>query len=113
MTLEIKIQIKGAQAGLSLCDLDSGGELDKMEWEDKRDLSDKLFLKMDAMLCKQKIPLERVQKISFSCDSPYFARKEKWQELHLENIDGTGKCGFTAWQTGEIISKVMSFALEK
>ena len=111
MALEIKIQIKGAQAELSLCD--SGEELGKMKWEENRDLSSKLFQKLDALLRKCGITFQQVQKISFDCDSPYFARKEKWEDMQLENIDGTGKCGFTAWQTGEIIAKVMSFAMEK
>lgn len=109
--LEIKIQIKGVQAELFL--RDSGEELGKMKWEDKRDMSSKLFQKMDALLRKCDISLRQVKKISFDCDSPYFARKEKWQDLRLENLDGTGKCGFTAWQTGEIIAKVVDFAISK
>ena len=110
MSLEIKIQIRGVQAEISL--RDSGEELGKMKWEDKRDLSSKFFQKMSALLRKCNISLRQVQQISFDCDSPYFARKEKWQDLRLENLDGTGKCGFTSWQTGEIIASVMNFALE-
>jgi len=111
--LEVKIKVRGNRAEIFLCDSSADKELSKTAWEDKRDLSAQLFAKMDALLRKEKATLKQVSKISFDCDSPYFARKEKWQDLHLENLDGTGKCGFTAWQTGEIIAKVMNFALEK
>jgi hypothetical protein len=111
--LEVKIKVQGNRAELSLYNLSADKELSKTLWEDKRDLSAQLFAKMDALLHKEKTTLKQVGKISFDCDSPYFARKEKWQELHLENFDGTGKCGFTAWQTGEVIARVINFALAK
>jgi hypothetical protein len=111
--MEIDIKITGNQAEMRLVSDDGVKVLGKIAWEDKRDLSSKLFEKMDMLLGRSGIPLRKIGKVSFVCDSPYFARKGRWQDMKLENIDGTGRCGFTAWQTGEIISKVMDFALEK
>ncbi len=110
--MEIIIMVTGNQAEVRLIG-DDGRVLGKSAWEDKRDLSSKLFIKLDALLGRSHIPPKKIGKVSFVCDSPYFARKGRWQDMRLENIDGTGLCGFTAWQTGEVISRVMDFALEE
>jgi len=111
MDLEIRTEIKGNRVTLYL--LDAGREvLGKTGWEDKRDLSAKLFGKIDFLLRRKKISLKDIKKFSFDCDSPYFARGKN-AEIKMETFDSTGKCGFTAWQTGEIITKVMNFATEK
>jgi hypothetical protein len=110
MNFEIKIEIKGNRAKLLLCDIDEKKNIAEVNWEDKRDLSDKLFVKINSLLKKKKVFLKDVRKVSFDCDSPYFVQSKKG-EIKMEDLDSTGKCGFTAWQTGEIISKVMNFAI--
>jgi len=111
MTYELKIDIDGLCVRLSLLD-ENGREVANTAWEDKRDLSAKIFPKMRALLGRKKLSIRSLEKISFRCDSPYFGRKGSWTQLTMEDIDSTGKCGFTTWQTGEIISEVMNFALK-
>jgi|GEM_PF-1658738 hypothetical protein len=110
--MEIKIAVKGNRAEMRLIGDDGLEVLDKSTWEDKRDLSSKFFSKMDALLKRNGVPLRKICKVVFICDSPYFSRRGRWQDMKLENVDSFGKCGFTAWQTGEIISEVMNFALK-
>mgnify|MGYP000872134733 CR=1 FL=1 len=111
--MEIRISITGNRAEMRLVGDDGLRVLGKSAWEDNRDLSSKIFLKMDALLSRSGVSFGKVRRVSFSCDSPYFSRKGRWQDMRLEDIDGTGRCGFTAWQTGEIVAEVMNFALEE
>jgi hypothetical protein len=113
MILDIKIKIKGNLAELDLFDVQAGRVLGSLKWEDRRDLSDKLFLKINLLLKKKKAALKNVRRISFDCDSPYFQFTKRKQEIKMEDFDSAGKCGFTTWQTGEIIAKVLNFAKEK
>lgn len=112
MAYELNIEIGGTCVRLSLLDA-NGREVANAAWEDKRDLSTRLFQKAQSLLKRKKIPLRQLERVNFTCDSPYFARKGKWTDLTMEDIDSTGKCGFTTWQTGEIISGVVNFALKK
>jgi hypothetical protein len=109
----LRIEIKGNQARMDLWEEGAQGLLASAAWEDRRDLSRQLFARMETLLRRGRMSLEQVERVEFSCDSPYFPRRGKWQELQLEHLDGSGRCGFTAWQTGEIIAAVMNFALEK
>lgn len=110
--MEIKLAITGNQAEMRLIG-DDGICLGRSRWEDKRDLSSQLFRKMDALLGRRGIPLKKIRKVSFVCDSPYFSQEGRWEDMRLENIASQGRCGFTAWQTGEIVAKVLNFTLEK
>ena len=112
MAFEIKIKIKGAEVSAALLDVISGKEVARSAWKDERNLSSELFKRMDIILRKAKITLKDVEKVSFDCDSPYFGKKQKWEDMRMEKIDSTGKCGFTTWQTGEVIAEVVNFALK-
>ena len=109
----MKIGIYGNRVQLQLVDAVLGRTLDKTEWEDKKDLSQKLFQKIESLLRRKKLDLKNISKFSFDCDSPYFSAEKKQGELKMEDIESSGKCGFTAWQTGEIIARAINFALEK
>jgi hypothetical protein len=54
------------------------------------DLSEKLLMKIDLLLKKKKVSLDDISKFNFI---------------------SSGKCGFTARQTGEITAKVLNFGL--
>ena len=112
MAFEIKIEIKGTEASASLLDVISGKEVARSAWKDERNLSSEFFKRMNIILRKAKITLRDVEKVSFDCDSPYFGKKQKWEDMQMEKIDSTGKCGFTTWQTGGIIAETMNFALK-
>lgn len=111
MNFEIKVLITGDWVELSLLDYETGETVSVSRWQDQRNLSDELLFKISAICKRKKIGLKNIRKIDFSCDSPYFAVKEKLTEVKLESVDYLGKCGFTTWQTGEIISKVLNFTL--
>lgn len=113
MDLEIKISIYGNRAQLRLVEAGSDKTLGKAEWEDKRDLSQKLFQKIESLLQKRNLSVSDIRKFSFNCDSPYFSGGKRRRELKMEDFDSSGRCGFTAWQTGEIIVRTINFALEK
>lgn len=109
----MKISVYGNRAQLRLVDAESDETLEKTEWEDKRDLTQKLFQKIESLLRKREFSLKDIRKFNFDCDSPYFSGGKARGELKMENLDSSGKCGFTAWQTGEIIVRTINFALEK
>lgn len=113
MKIHINLEIVGRQVRLRLEDGRDRSTVAEAKWDDERDLSQQFFRKLESLFRKSNLAMRDVEKMEFSCDSPYFARKTKWQEMKLEDLDGTGKCGFTAWQTGEIISTAVNFALEK
>lgn len=112
MKFEMELKIVGTSVLLSLIN-PSGSQILQANWEDKRNLSDKLLEKIVFILKKEGISFKNIRKINFYCDSPYFAKNEKWEDMKMENFEFTGKCGFTTWQTGEIFSKVINFALDK
>lgn len=64
----------------------------KSEWDDNKDLSEKLLTKIDLLLKKKKISLDDISKFDFS---------------------SSGKCGFTARQIGDITVKVLNFGTHK
>lgn len=107
---EVRLKIKGNVAELILLNSKEPDKLAYSSWIDKRDLSRQFFLRLEKLLAKQGILASEIGKVKFYCDSPYFLRKEK--NLEIVELDSIGKCGFTAWQTGEIISRVMNFALD-
>ena len=111
MKLEVEMSVEGNRARLRLVEIGSGRLLARTEWEDRRDLADRYFRKLDSLLAKSGLGKGDIAGTTFDCDSPYFDKARATAELRMEQIDSTGKCGFTAWQTGEIISKVMNFAL--
>ena len=112
MNLEIKTEIRGSRVVLSLLDVVNNNVLGKSEWEDEKNLSSKLFLEIDLLLKKNRVSLRKIKNFCFDCDSPYFIYDQKRGELNMEKIESVGRCGFTTWQTGEIISKTINFALE-
>ena len=59
----------------------------KSEWDDNRDLSEKLLMKIDLLLKRKKVSLNDISKFNFI---------------------SSGKCGFTTQQIGEITAKVLS-----
>lgn len=111
MRILIKMEAVGRQVQLVLEEAGSHRMVAVARWEDRRDLSQKFFQKLEDLLVKNDLSVRDIGGMEFSCDSPYFARRGKWQEMRLEELDGTGKCGFTAWQTGEMIMKAMNFAV--
>jgi hypothetical protein len=110
MEIEAKLVINGNRARLSLREKGGSGELAFLAWEDRRDLADKFFAKLEQLLEKSGHCGSEVKSVDFACDSPYFGDRK---ELKMENLDSTGRCGFTAWQTGEILAEVLNFARKK
>ena len=105
--LKLKIEIIGNKASVFLLD-GKRNIISKSAWIDKRDLSEKLLKKIDLLLRKNKLTIKDIEKVDFNCDSPYF---EKNKKIDLgENISSKNKCGFTAWQTGEIMAKILNFS---
>ena len=65
-------------------------EFKKLEWNDRRDLSEKLLKKIDLLLKKNNLAGSGISKVNF-----------------------TGKdCGFMAGQVGKITTKVLNFGLD-
>lgn len=111
MELEVKLEVEGNRARLRLFDAGNGRLLASSEWEDRRDLADRYFRKLESLLAKHGLGKKDIARVDFDCDSPYFRGELAKAPLRMEQLNSTGKCGFTAWQTGETISKVMNFAL--
>ncbi|MCK5490780.1 MAG: hypothetical protein KAI67_02970 [Candidatus Pacebacteria bacterium] len=103
---KLKILIIGNLVSLFLFDR-KGNEISKNTWTDKRDLSEKILVKIDLMLAKNNLAISNIVDFDFDCDSPYF-NKSKKIELN-ENLSSENKCGFMAWQVGEISAKILSF----
>lgn len=112
MRFNIKITIERRIVRLELCD-DAGNRIAKKSWTQERNISDKLIFEIGGMLKRRKIALKNVDNIAFDCDSPYFSGGDLNGSLKIENLDSTGKCGFTAWQAGEMISKALNFAIKE
>lgn len=110
---KIELNISGSKAALRLLDDCSGKILETLQWEDRRDLSQKFFQKLERLLRKEKLSLRDIVKFDFDCDSPYFDVEKRHSRIKMEAVNSSGKCGFTAWQTGETIVKVINFAIEK
>jgi hypothetical protein len=113
MNVELVLDIRGREVTLSAREVGSERWLAQTKWQDARDLADKFFSHTEALLRKLHLPLEKVADFRFNCDSPYFAPEVKGRPLQLEDFDSTGRCGFTAWQTGEILMQMLGFALKK
>lgn len=103
---KLKISILGGKVGLFLQDRE-GIEISKSTWTDRRDLSEKILVKIDLILAKNNLALSDIFDIDFNCDSPYF-QKSKNIALN-ENLSSKDKCGFMAWQIGEVTTKVLNF----
>ena len=106
--LRAELKIQGDMVKLSL--LEKETPITSVSWTDRRDLSSKFFIKLEKLLAGRGLAREDISRVDFSCDSPYFFRKDK--ELVMLDLDSSGKCGFTAWQTGEIIAETINFALK-
>ncbi|MCK5412787.1 MAG: hypothetical protein KAI57_00235 [Candidatus Pacebacteria bacterium] len=104
---KLKILIIGNLVSLFLFDR-KGIEISKSTWTDKRDLSEKILVKIDLMLTKNNLTISDIFDVDFDCDSPYFNRKEK-KMLINENLSSENKCGFMAWQVGEVSAKILNF----
>jgi hypothetical protein len=111
MNFEIKVLITGDWVELSLSEYETGEIVSISRWQDQRNLSEELLSKISDICKRKKIGLKNIREISFSCDCPYFETKEKLLEAKLEAVDYSNRCGFTTWQTGEIIAKVLNFTL--
>jgi hypothetical protein len=111
MNFEIKVLITGDWVELSLLKYETGEIVSVSRWQDQRNLSDELLSRISSICKRKKINLKNIREINFSCDCPYFTAKEKLSEAGLGVVDYSGRCGFTTWQTGEIITKVLNFAL--
>ena len=105
--LKAELKIQGDLVTLSL--LEKETSIASVSWRDRRDISWKFFIKLEKLLARQGLAREDISRVDFSCDSPYFLRKNK--KLAMLDLDSSGKCGFTAWQTGEIIARTMNFAI--
>jgi tRNA A37 threonylcarbamoyladenosine modification protein TsaB len=91
MKFILKIKITGNTINLSLAD-SKKKIVAKSEWDDNKDLSEKLLMKIDLLLKKKKVSLNDISKFDFT---------------------SSGKCGFTAQQIGEITVKVLNFGTHK
>ncbi len=110
MMYDLKINIICDQVSLILKDK-RGNDISKSFWTDKRDLSEKILVKIDKLLKNNNIPFSSLYRVDFSCDSPYFQKSKK---ISLnKNISSKNKCGFMAWQIGQITAKTMNLVLTK
>ena len=89
MKFILKIKITGNTINLFLVD-NKKKVVDRSEWTDNRDLSEKLLGKIDLLLKKKKISLNDISRFDFTSSE---------------------KCGFTARQIGEITAKVLNFRI--
>lgn len=114
MNVEIRIKIVGDWVELSVAEYETGEVVFVSNWQDKKDLSDKLLLNIDSALRKKKLSLKNICDIIFFCDSPYFSADLHGilEDPNVSSSDCSGKCGFTAWQTGEIMAKTLKFSLK-
>jgi hypothetical protein len=110
MKAEISLHIRGREVRLAANESKSGRVLGEISWQDERDLADQFFSKLDVLLRRHRLPFVDVENFRFDCDSPYFDPSIRGKTLEMEDFDSTGLCGFTAWQTGEAITKVLDFA---
>jgi len=106
--MEVKINIIGRRVSLVLYDIKLQQEIYKTCWMDKKDIECRLLRQLKTALEKTALAISDIEHVSFNCDSPYFGKSGK---LKMEKIDSSDKCGFTAWQTGEIFAKVANFAI--
>ncbi|MCK5475752.1 MAG: hypothetical protein KAI71_04195 [Candidatus Pacebacteria bacterium] len=110
MMYNLKINIICDQVSLTLEDK-KGNEISKSSWIDKRDLSEKILVKIDKLLKKNSVSFSNLNRVDFNCDSPYFQRAKK---ISLnENISSKNRCGFMAWQLGQVTAKTMNLMLTK
>lgn len=65
-------------------------ELKKINWNDQRDLSEKLLKKIDLLLKKNNLKINDISKVNFNDKD----------------------CGFMAEQVGKVTAKVLNFGLE-
>lgn len=95
---------------------EDGKIADELKWTDSRDLSEKLLEKIDKLLKRNNLAAENISGSDFYCDSPYFRKstrnKNFCSPLYNKDLFSKGKCGFTAWQTGEITAKVLNFIIK-
>ncbi|MEA2097624.1 MAG: hypothetical protein U9P70_00910 [Patescibacteria group bacterium] len=105
MICKLKIEIISNKASVFLLDK-KGNIVSKLTWIDKRNLSEKLLKKIDLLLKKNKLSIKDIKKVDFECDSPYFKKNKKID--FEEAISSKNKCGFTAWQIGEVTAKVLN-----
>ena len=108
MKLKLKIEIIGNRMSVFLLDKKEI-IISKSTWIDNRDLSEKLLKKIDLLLRKNKLVIKDIKKVDFECDSPYFEKNKKIDFKDI--VSSKNKCGFTAWQTGEITAKVLNLSL--
>jgi tRNA A37 threonylcarbamoyladenosine modification protein TsaB len=87
MKFTLKIKIIENKISLFLVD-DKKKNIAKSEWDDNKDLSEKLLTKIDLLLKRKKVSLNNISKFDFI---------------------SSGKCGFTSRQIGEITAKVLNF----
>ncbi len=104
--LVVRLEVRGRQASLELLAEDMA--LARARWEDRRDLSERFFVQLERLLRRCGRTRSAVARYEFDCDSPYFGRPQA--ALALEELDSTGRCGFTAWQAGETLARVLNFA---
>lgn len=110
MKPKLKIKISGNDVTVGLAG--KGEKYSRVSWRDDRNLSEKLLKKIDELLRKNKMRLTDISKVDFSCDSPYYIEKRAKAIVLEENVSSKGKCGFTAWQVGEITAKILNFAIK-
>ena len=108
MKFKLKIEIIGNKVNILLLDK-KRNIISKIAWTDKRDLSEKLLRKIDLLLTKNQLAIKDISKVNFECDSPYFGIKGRNISLK-DSLSSKNKCGFTAWQIGEITAKVLNLA---
>ena len=113
MDIEVRINIEGQKVSLALFDIKDSKNIRKTKWIDRRSLSSELPLRLETSLRKSGLSISDIKHFDFICDSPYFDKNRKGDIIKLEEMDSSGKCGFTAWQTGEIFASVMNFALKE
>lgn len=111
MNFEIRVNIIGDWVELTLVEYKTGNVVSTLRWQDKRDLSDKLLSNIANLLKKKGLTLNNITEIVFSCDSPYFSFEDRLVETEIMSEDSSKRCGFTAWQTGEIIAKTLNYVL--